>query len=100
MTNTEHNNNVLAQISAKMKEIDELKASMLPVEAEQTVTLTECNAGAREDRMAAFASKARIKAAVSAALAGVPAEKAVAAAKAAVDQGEASRRKRRVRDEV
>lgn len=99
MTNTEHNDNVLAQISAKLKEIDELKASMLPVEAEPTVTLAECNAGAREARMAAFASKARIKAALSAALVEVPAEKAVAAAKAAVDQDEAPRRKRRARDE-
>ena len=69
------------------------------MEAEPTVTLAECNAGARDDRMAAFASKARIKDAVSAALAVVPAEKAVAAAKAAVDQGGALRRKRRARDE-
>lgn len=99
MTNTEHNNNVLAQISAKLKEIDDLKATMMPVEAEPTVTLAECNSGAREARMAAFASKARIKAAVSAALVSVPAEKAVAAVKASVAEGDAPRRKRRTREE-
>lgn len=99
MTNAEHNDKVLAQISAKLKEIDELKATMLPVEAEPTVTLAECNAGARDARMASFEAKARIKAAVSAALVSVPAEKAVAAVKVAVVEGDAPRRKRRTREE-
>lgn len=64
MTNNEHNEAVLAKISALMAEIDELKKDIKPIELEQGVSLAECNAGAREQHFAKYAQQAAIKAAV------------------------------------
>jgi len=70
MTNNEHNEKVLAEISKHLEAIEELKATIKPADALQEVSLEQCNAGAREAHFAKYAEQERMKQAVAAALAG------------------------------
>lgn len=70
MTNNEHNEKVLAEISKHLEAIEELKATLKPADAVQEVSLEQCNAGAREAHFAKYAEQERMKQAVAAVLAG------------------------------
>lgn len=69
MTNNEHNEKVLAQISVKLRDIEDLKATLKPADAIAEVSLEQCNAGAREAHFAKYAEQEKLKQAVNAALA-------------------------------
>jgi len=68
MTNNEHNEKVLAEISKHLEAIEELKATLKPADAVQEVSLEQCNAGAREAHFAKYAEREAIKAAVAEAM--------------------------------
>lgn len=70
MTNNEHNEKVLAEISKHLEAIEELKATIKPADAVQEVSLEQCNAGAREAHFAKYAERERMKQAVATVLAG------------------------------
>ena len=65
MTNNEHNEKVLAEISKHLEAIEELKATIKPADAVQEVSLEQCNAGAREAHFAKYVEREAIKAAVA-----------------------------------
>lgn len=83
MTNNEHNEKVLAQISTKLREIEDLKATLKPADAIAEVSLEQCNAGAREAHFAKYAERERIKDAVNEVVTGAVAKAAKAPAKKA-----------------
>lgn len=68
MTNNEHNEKVLAEISKHQEAIEELKATIKPADEIQAVTLVECNAGMREAHFAKHTEKEAIKMAVAEAM--------------------------------
>lgn len=70
MTNNEHNEKVLTEISKHLEAIEELKATIKPADAVQEVSLEQCNAGAREAHFAKYAEQERMKQAVATVLAG------------------------------
>lgn len=64
MTNNEHNEKVLSEISKHQEAIEELKATIKPADEIKAVTLVECNAGMREAHFAKHAEQERVKKAV------------------------------------
>jgi hypothetical protein len=68
MTNTEHNEKILAEIMQLQERLERLKSQIKPADEMPTVALTESNAGALAARMAEFDQQAAIKRAVERAL--------------------------------
>lgn len=65
MTNNEFNEGVLAEISKKLAEIEELKKTLKPADVLPEVTLAMCNAGAREAHFAKYAAEERLQKALA-----------------------------------
>lgn len=65
MTNNEHNESILAAISKKMVEIEDLKSNLKPADEVLHADLATCNSGAVEARMAKFSQQNAVKVAMS-----------------------------------
>ena len=59
------NDQIFTKISQLQAEIDELRGQLAPVESVPEVDLATCNAGAVDSRMAEFAKRDEIKAAIN-----------------------------------
>ena len=59
------NDQIFTKISQLQSEIDELRGQLAPVESVPEVDLATCNAGAVDSRMAEFAKREEIKAAIN-----------------------------------
>ena len=59
------NDQIFTKISQLQAEIDELRGQLAPVESVPEVDLATCNAGAVDSRMADFAKRDEIKAAIN-----------------------------------
>ena len=59
------NDQIFTKISQLQAEIEELRGQLAPVESVPEVDLATCNAGAVDSRMAEFAKRDEIKAAIN-----------------------------------
>ena len=59
------NDQIFTKISQLQSEIEELRSQLAPVESVPEVDLATCNAGAVDSRMAEFAKRDEIKAAIN-----------------------------------
>ena len=59
------NDQIFTKISQLQAEIEELRSQLAPVESVPEVDLATCNAGAVDSRMADFAKRDEIKAAIN-----------------------------------
>ena len=59
------NDQIFTKISQLQAEIEELRGQLVPVESVPEVDLATCNAGAVDSRMAEFAKRDEIKAAIN-----------------------------------
>ena len=59
------NEQIFTKISQLQSEIEELRSQLAPVESVPEVDLATCNAGAVDSRMAEFAKRDEIKAAIN-----------------------------------
>ena len=59
------NDQIFTKISQLQAEIEELRSQLAPVESVPEVDLATCNAGAVDSRMAEFAKRDEIKAAIN-----------------------------------
>ena len=59
------NDQIFTKISQLQSEIEELRGQLAPVESVPEVDLAACNAGAVDSRMAEFAKRDEIKAAIN-----------------------------------
>ena len=59
------NDQIFTKISQLQSEIEELRGQLAPVESVPEVDLATCNAGAVDSRMADFAKRDEIKAAIN-----------------------------------
>jgi hypothetical protein len=65
MTNTEHNEKILAEIMQLQERLEHLKSQIKPADDLPTVDLLACNAGAVDARAQKFSQQARVKAVIA-----------------------------------